>query len=184
MEIGDLRAGASLILAALAADGTTTIRGAHHVHRGYENIEGKFLGLGARIERLAEGTVSRFGMKIGIDLGTANVLVYVKGRGIVIQEPSVVAVSDDNQIVAVGEEAREMIGRTPGNIQAIRPDEGRRHRRLRHHRGDAPLLHPQGRRSIRLEAGRHDQRPGGRHERREARRPRRGAQGRRRARPT
>ena len=60
-------------------------------------------------------------MKIGIDLGTANVLVYVKGRGIVIQEPSVVAVSDENHIVAVGEEAREMIGRTPGNIQAIRP---------------------------------------------------------------
>ena len=60
-------------------------------------------------------------MKIGIDLGTANVLVYVEGRGIVIQEPSVVAVSDDNRIVAVGEEAREMIGRTPGNIQAIRP---------------------------------------------------------------
>ncbi|OGN81579.1 MAG: rod shape-determining protein [Chloroflexi bacterium GWC2_73_18] len=60
-------------------------------------------------------------MKIGIDLGTANVLVYVKGRGIVIREPSVVAVSDDNRIVAVGAEAREMIGRTPGNIQAIRP---------------------------------------------------------------
>src|SRR2546428_9317896 len=60
-------------------------------------------------------------MKIGIDLGTANVLVYVKGRGIVIQEPSVVAVSDDNRIVAVGEEARQMIGRTPGNISAIRP---------------------------------------------------------------
>ena len=60
-------------------------------------------------------------MKIGIDLGTANVLVYVKGRGIVIQEPSVVAVSDDNHIVAVGEDAREMIGRTPGNIRAIRP---------------------------------------------------------------
>jgi UDP-N-acetylglucosamine 1-carboxyvinyltransferase len=55
VEIGDLRAGASLILAALAADGTTTIRGAHHVHRGYENIEGKFLGLGARISRQAEG---------------------------------------------------------------------------------------------------------------------------------
>ena len=55
VEIGDLRAGASLILAALAADGTTTIHGAHHVHRGYENIEGKFLDLGARIERLAEG---------------------------------------------------------------------------------------------------------------------------------
>ena len=60
-------------------------------------------------------------MKIGIDLGTANVLVYVKGRGIVIREPSVVAVSEDNMIVAVGEEAREMIGRTPGNISAIRP---------------------------------------------------------------
>jgi rod shape-determining protein MreB len=60
-------------------------------------------------------------MKIGIDLGTANVLVYVKGRGIVITEPSVVAVSDDNRIVAVGEEAREMIGRTPNNISAIRP---------------------------------------------------------------
>jgi rod shape-determining protein MreB and related proteins len=60
-------------------------------------------------------------MKIGIDLGTANVLVYVKGRGIVIAEPSVVAVSEDNRIVAVGEEAREMIGRTPGNIRAIRP---------------------------------------------------------------
>jgi len=60
-------------------------------------------------------------MKIGIDLGTANVLVYVEGKGIVIQEPSVVAVSDDNRIVAVGEEARQMIGRTPGNIHAIRP---------------------------------------------------------------
>jgi UDP-N-acetylglucosamine 1-carboxyvinyltransferase len=56
VEIGDLRAGASLILAALAADGTTTIVGAHHVHRGYEKIDAKFLELGARIERLAEGT--------------------------------------------------------------------------------------------------------------------------------
>jgi rod shape-determining protein MreB and related proteins len=60
-------------------------------------------------------------MKIGIDLGTANVIVHVEGKGIVIQEPSVVAVDDDNRIRAVGEEAREMIGRTPGNIQAIRP---------------------------------------------------------------
>ena len=56
VEIGDLRAGASLILAALAADGTTTIHGAHHVHRGYENIERKFLDLGANISRSAEGT--------------------------------------------------------------------------------------------------------------------------------
>jgi UDP-N-acetylglucosamine 1-carboxyvinyltransferase len=56
VEIGDLRAGASLILAALAAEGTTVIHGAHHVHRGYENIERKFEDLGARIERLAEGS--------------------------------------------------------------------------------------------------------------------------------
>jgi UDP-N-acetylglucosamine 1-carboxyvinyltransferase len=56
VEIGDLRAGASLILAALAAEGATTIRGAHHVHRGYEKIDSKFTELGARIERLAEGT--------------------------------------------------------------------------------------------------------------------------------
>ena len=55
VEIGDLRAGASLILAALAAEGHSTIHGAHHVHRGYENIERKFLDLGARIQRLAEG---------------------------------------------------------------------------------------------------------------------------------
>ena len=60
-------------------------------------------------------------MKIGIDLGTANVLVHVEGKGIVIQEPSVVAVDDENRIRAVGEEACEMIGRTPGNITAIRP---------------------------------------------------------------
>jgi UDP-N-acetylglucosamine 1-carboxyvinyltransferase len=55
VDISDLRAGASLILAALAANGVSTIHGAHHVHRGYENIEGKFAGLGARISRLAEG---------------------------------------------------------------------------------------------------------------------------------
>ena len=55
VEISDLRAGASLILAALAADGTSTIDGAHHVRRGYENIERKFLDLGARIERVQEG---------------------------------------------------------------------------------------------------------------------------------
>ena len=61
-------------------------------------------------------------MKIGIDLGTANILVYVKGRGVVLNEPSVVAISDDdNRLMAVGEEAREMIGRTPGNVRAIRP---------------------------------------------------------------
>jgi UDP-N-acetylglucosamine 1-carboxyvinyltransferase len=55
VEIGDLRAGASLILGALAAEGTSVIHGAHHVRRGYENIEGKFLDLGAQIERVSEG---------------------------------------------------------------------------------------------------------------------------------
>jgi rod shape-determining protein MreB len=61
-------------------------------------------------------------MKIGIDLGTANILVYVKGKGVVLNEPSVVAISEDeNRVVAVGEEAREMIGRTPANVRAIRP---------------------------------------------------------------
>jgi len=62
------------------------------------------------------------GKRIGVDLGTANVLVYVKGRGIVIAEPSVVAVATrDNSIVAVGKDAREMLGRTPGSIQVVRP---------------------------------------------------------------
>lgn len=59
---------------------------------------------------------------IGIDLGTANVLVYVNGKGIVLEEPSVVAIEKrTNSVLAVGEEARKMIGRTPGNIVAIRP---------------------------------------------------------------
>jgi UDP-N-acetylglucosamine 1-carboxyvinyltransferase len=59
VEIGDLRAGASLILGALAAEGRSTVRGAHHVQRGYENIDRKFQELGARIERLAEGSPVR-----------------------------------------------------------------------------------------------------------------------------
>lgn len=62
-----------------------------------------------------------FSKKIGIDLGTTSVLVYVPGRGIIAHEPSVVAVSDDNKILAVGEEAKRMIGRTPDNIRAYRP---------------------------------------------------------------
>jgi len=59
---------------------------------------------------------------IGIDLGTASVLVYIKGKGIVLREPSVVAIDKNtNKVLAVGEEARRMIGRTPGNIVAVRP---------------------------------------------------------------
>src|ERR671925_12182 len=68
------------------------------------------------------GLWGMFSSDLGIDLGTANTLVYVKGRGIVLREPSVVAVHRDfKQILAVGAEAKKMLGRTPGNILAIRP---------------------------------------------------------------
>src|SRR3982074_1262867 len=63
-----------------------------------------------------------FSNDIGIDLGTANTLVYVKDHGIVLREPSVVAVQQGtNKVLAVGDEAKRMLGRTPGNIVAIRP---------------------------------------------------------------
>lgn len=66
-----------------------------------------------------------FSEEVGIDLGTANVLIYVEGKGIVLQEPSVVAVNrDTREILAIGDEARRMIGRTPGNIEAVRPLRG------------------------------------------------------------
>ena len=72
---------------------------------------------------------------IGIDLGTASILVYIKGKGVVLKEPSVVAIDrDTNKIMAIGEEARLMIGRTPGNIVAVRP--------LR--QGDDEIFHQQG----------------------------------------
>ena len=61
---------------------------------------------------------------MAIDLGTANTLVYVKGRGVVLNEPSVVAVLNEmgkSRVIAVGEEAKNMLGKTPGHIQAIRP---------------------------------------------------------------
>ncbi len=63
-----------------------------------------------------------FAKHIGVDLGTVNVLVWVKGRGIILQEPSVVAIAtNDNKIVAVGSDAREMLGRTPETIEVARP---------------------------------------------------------------
>lgn len=63
-----------------------------------------------------------FTKEIGIDLGTANILVYLKGKGIILREPSVVAVNNNTgQVLAVGLDAKQMIGRTPGNITAIRP---------------------------------------------------------------
>ena len=69
-----------------------------------------------------QNRMSFIGRDMAVDLGTANTLVYVRGRGIVLNEPSVVAVNQDTgAILAVGLEAKQMIGRTPGNIVAIRP---------------------------------------------------------------
>ena len=74
----------------------------------FKNITGKFFG--------------NFSKDIGIDLGTANTLVYVKGKGIVINEPSVVAINKKtNQVLAIGREAKRMVGKTPGHIVARRP---------------------------------------------------------------
>lgn len=68
------------------------------------------------------GIFGLFSKDMGIDLGTANTLVYVKGKGIIVREPSVVAIqTKTNEVMAVGAEAKRMIGRTPGNIVAIRP---------------------------------------------------------------
>ena len=62
------------------------------------------------------------GKDIGIDLGTANVLIYIKGRGIVLKEPSIVAIdTENNKVIAVGKEANDMLGRTPGKLKTIKP---------------------------------------------------------------
>src|SRR5574341_2263651 len=69
-----------------------------------------------------EWLFGRLSRDMGVDLGTANTLIYVRREGIVLREPAVVAKrTDDGQILAVGEEAKRMIGRTPGNITAMRP---------------------------------------------------------------
>ena len=71
---------------------------------------------------MISGMLGKFSHDIGIDLGTANTLVYVKGQGIVVNEPSVVAINTKNkQILAIGEEAKRMVGKTPANIVATRP---------------------------------------------------------------
>jgi rod shape-determining protein MreB len=71
---------------------------------------------------MAPSSFSFLGRDMAVDLGTANTLVYVRGRGIVLNEPSVVAINTTTrEIVAVGSEAKRMIGRTPGNIRAVRP---------------------------------------------------------------
>ncbi len=69
---------------------------------------------------MLDGLLGMFSADMAIDLGTANTLVYVKGRGIVLNEPSVVAIFNNNgrnQVLAVGDEAKLMLGRTPGNIK-------------------------------------------------------------------
>ena len=94
---------------------------------------------------------------IGIDLGTASILVYIKGKGVVLKEPSVVALDrETNKVITFGEEARLMIGRTPGNIVAVRPlRKGGEHSgcapaapggdlRLYSDREDVKILHRQG----------------------------------------
>ena len=91
---------------------------------------------------LFDGLLGLLSHDIGIDLGTANTLVMVRQRGIVINEPSVVAIdAKTKRVLAVGAEAKRMVGRTPANIVAVRPL-GRRHQRLRRDRADAPVLHP------------------------------------------
>ena len=74
---------------------------------------------------ILDSILGLFSNDLAIDLGTANTLIYVKGEGIVCNEPSVVAVHDEarggRKVVAVGAEAKKMLGRTPGNINAIRP---------------------------------------------------------------
>ena len=85
------------------------------------------------------------GRDMAVDLGTANTLVYVRGRGIVLSEPSVVAIDcRTGEVHAVGIEAKRMLGRTPGHDQRHPAAEGRRDRRLRRDRGDAAPLHPEG----------------------------------------
>ena len=108
---------------------------------------------------------------MAVDLGTANTLVYVRGRGIVLSEPSVVAIDQrTGEVHAVGVEAKRMLGRTPGHDRGDPAAQGRRHRRLRRHRADAPPLHPEGPPAPLCASARRRLRPVGRDRRREARR--------------
>ena len=140
--------------------------------------------------------IGLFSADMAIDLGTANTLVYVKGRGIVLNEPSVVALtthSGKRQVLAVGNEAKMMLGRTPGNIEAIRPmrdgviadfevaEEMIKHFiRKVHNRRSFANPHDHRLRAVRLHRRRAPRHPGiGRVRRRPQRLPDRGADGRR-----
>ncbi len=82
-----------------------------------------------------------FSKQLGIDLGTVNMIVYVRGKGVVLNEPSVVAISvADNRILAVGNEARAMLGRTPETIEVARPMRNAS-LRIRRNRGHASLFY-------------------------------------------
>lgn len=80
---------------------------------------------------------------IGIDLGTASILVYVKGKGVVLREPSVVAIDKNTgKLLKVGTEAQNMLGRTPGQHRCHPPPAGGRYFRLRYDRADAAGIYP------------------------------------------
>ena len=118
MSYGGLLGGEGACLAGRRADPTSTYRAdpqlAHTQPQISRNSEGAPL--------LMANSLSFLGRDMAVDLGTANTLVYVRGKGIVLNEPSVVAINTNNAgILAVGTEAKRMIGRTPGNIIAIRP---------------------------------------------------------------
>jgi len=84
--------------------------------------KGWLQGAPAKTPPKSEGITTLLGRDMAVDLGTANTLVYVRGRGIVLNEPSVVAINTiNNAILAVGTEAKRMIGRTPSHIRAVRP---------------------------------------------------------------
>ena len=99
--------------------------------------------------------MSAFATDVAIDLGTANTCVFARGRGIVLNEPSIVAFNTARgEVEAVGMEAHEMLGRTPPNIRPVRPMKRRRDRRLRRGREDADAFRPEGARQARRWCGR------------------------------
>ncbi len=111
---------------------------------------------------------SPFGRGLAVDLGTANTLVYLQGRGIVVDEPSVVALDvRDGRLLAVGLEAKRMIGRTPAHIQVVRPLREGVIANFEMSREDARLLRPPCPPEPAVQAGDSDVRTGGRHWRRE-----------------
>ena len=121
----DLRGGAALLVAGMAADGRTDIDKPAPFRprvRGHRAEPARTWRANHAGKPQGECALFSFVPELGVDLGTANILVYVRGKGIVLREPSVVAIAaHSKKVLAVGEEARLMLGRTPGNIVAIRP---------------------------------------------------------------